>query len=305
MNLAMPYARRVRSLIAAVFLLIFVGLLASGAAAQAAGSGRLSTRYLESKSLERKVPYNVILPKGYSVSGENRYPVLYLLHGLTGHYGDWAEKSGVVEHSAEYPFIIVMPEDNDGWYTDALNAPKDRYESFMIKDLIPEVEKNYRTQTERAGRMIAGLSMGGYGSMKLALKYPDKFVLAGSFSGALRAAEFDASQLTGWKALSDSINEVFGSLDSKVREENDVFKLLSAYKPEQVKDLPFIYVDCGTEDGLVISNREFATKLFEMKVPHEFRQRPGGHNWPYWDAQIVEFLQLTEKFISGGQGTGK
>ncbi len=284
---------KVRAFSAAGLLFVLLSVLAGGAQAQA----RLSTEYLDSKSLERKVPYNVILPKGYSAAGEKRYPVLYLLHGLTGHYGDWAERSKVVEHSAPYDLIIVMPEGNDGWYTDALNAPKDRYESFIFEDLIPAVETKYKSRVDRPGRFIAGLSMGGYGSVKLALKHPERFALAGSFSGAVRGAEFDGAAFTGWKALADSLNAVFGPMDSKVRAENDVFKLLAAVKQEQVKDLPFLYFDCGTEDGLIGQNRDFSGELLKMKVPHEFRERPGKHEWPYWDEQIVEFLQLAGKFI--------
>ena len=222
--------------------------------------------------------------------------MVYLLHGLTGHYGDWAQKSKLVEHSAQYGFIIVMPEGNNGWYSDAENVPNDRYESYIVGDLIPEIDRKYRTRAERSGRVIAGLSMGGYGALKFGLKHSARFVLTGSFSGALRAAEIDPNAFGGnWKALTDSVASAFGEMGSKTRYRNDLFRLLSDLKPEEVKNLPFIYLDCGTEDFLIKDNREFAAKLLELKVPHEFRQLPGAHDWKYWDKQIIDFMRVAER----------
>ena len=212
-----------------------------------------------------------------------------------GHYDDWAKSSGIALYSEDYDFVIIMPEGNDGFYTNAENVPADRYEDYVIKDLIPEVEKDFRVRTDRGGRVIAGLSMGGYGALKFGLKYPDKFVLAGSFSGALNAARIDLAVIgTGWKALTDAVNAVYGDLGSRTRAENDIYGMVDSLKPEQIKDLPFIYVDCGTEDFLIGDNRTFAEKLFVRKIPHEFRQLPGGHDWKYWDRQVEEFLEVAD-----------
>lgn len=273
--------------------------LLTAASVSARAEPRLATHQLESRSLERTVPYNVILPKGYADTSNSgkKYPVLYLLHGLTGHFDVWARSTRVEQHSEPYDLIIVMPEGNNGWYTNAENVPADRYEDYIVKDLIPEVEKRFRVVGDRSSRMIAGLSMGGYGALKFGLKYPDMFVIAGSFSGALNAARFDPAELPGgWKALVDSVNAVYGAMGSKTRAENDLHKMVEDLKPEAVANLPFIYLDCGTEDGLITDNRSFAAKLLEKKVSHEFRQLPGAHNAVYWNKQVVEFLEMQDRF---------
>lgn len=281
----------------AAHLLVLCAILLSAAvgAHGLAADGRLSTRQIQSASLGRTVSYNLILPRGYAEkeNSEKRYPVLYLLHGLTGHYENWAERTTLEEYSKDYELIIVMPEGSNGWYTNAENVPADKYEDFMIRDLVPAIEKDFRARTDREGRIIAGLSMGGYGALKFGFKYPDRFALAGSFSGALNVARFDLNTYRGgWKALTDSVKAVYGDMGSRTRLENDLFRMIEDLPADKAGSLPFVYLDCGTEDGLISDNRNFAAKLLEKKVPHEFRQLPGGHNWAYWDKQIVEFLQV-------------
>ena len=143
---------------------------------------------LKSGLMGREMPYRVILPPGYAARSQERFPVIYLLHGLTGHYNNWTDLTKLGDYSQRYRVIIVTPEGGDGWYTDSSANPTDKYESYIIQELIPEVERKYRTLPTRDKRAIAGLSMGGYGALKFGLKYPEKFVLAGSFSGALGAA---------------------------------------------------------------------------------------------------------------------
>ena len=253
----------------------------------------------------REMPYRVVLPEGYGKLKDKNiadkpksYPVIYLLHGLTGHFDNWTDKSKLVEYAARYDYIFVTPEGNNGWYSDSSTVSNDKYESYIIQELIPEVDKNFRTIPDRNHRAVAGLSMGGYGSIKFGLKYPEKFVLVGSFSGALQAASLTEKMLgSGWKALTDSITGVYGAEDSPTRKANDVFKIVREMPADKASALPFIYFDCGTEDGLIITNREFSTALLEKKIPHEFRQLPGRHDWKFWDAQVQEFLRVSEKFI--------
>lgn len=258
-------------------------------ASDAAISGRVSTRYLNSKLTGRQLPYRVILPEGYA-DPKARYPVIYLLHGLFGHFDNWTGKTAIEVFSSAYNFIIVMPEGGDGWYTDSVSVPADKYESYIVQELIPEIDKEYRTIADRKGRAIAGLSMGGYGALKFALKHPDKFVLAGSFSGALDAPLRSQTH----QALRPSIVNVFGPDESPTRKDNDIYRIVREMPEEKLKSLPFFYLDCGTEDFLIQPNREFASLLFEKKILHEFRQLPGGHTWPYWESQVQEFLQVAK-----------
>ncbi len=251
-----------------------------------------------SKLMGREMPYRVILPKNYEVHKTEKFAVIYLLHGLTGHFDNWTDKTKLKDYSTNYNYIIVMPEGNDGWYSDSATVPNEKYESYLMEELIPEIDKNYRTFGDRQHRAVAGLSMGGYGSLKFGLKYSDKFILVGSFSGALGVASWTDKTLgNGWKALTDSIMSVYGAEESQTRKDNDIYKIAREITPEKVQLLPFMYLDCGTEDGLIQQNRDFNAILVEKKIPHEFRELPGKHDWKFWDSQVLEFLQVTEKFL--------
>lgn len=258
---------------------------------------------LDSKLMARQMPYRVALPKNYTSSSSERFPVIYLLHGLTGHYDNWGDKGKISEYLAPYNFIVVMPEGDNGWYTDSISVPNDKYESYIVKELIPEIDKKFRTNSARSGRIIAGLSMGGYGSLKFGLKYPEMFQLVGSFSGALGASSWSEKTVgNSWKALTDSVMSVYGADDSQTRKDNDIYKIVREMPADKMKTLPFIYVDCGTEDTSLIGlNRQFDALLFEKKIPHEYRQLPGAHNWQYWEAQIQEFFQVAERHLSKAQ----
>jgi S-formylglutathione hydrolase FrmB len=215
--------------------------------------------------------------------------VIYLLHGLFGHFDNWTDKTKLAEYAAPHNFIIVTPEGGDGWYTDSVSVPNDKYESYIIQELIPEIDKKFRTVADREHRAIAGLSMGGYGAIKFGLKYPDKFLLVGSFSGALDAALRGQNHPN----LRPSIMSVFGPDNSQTRKDNDIFHLLR----ESMLNLPYIYMACGTEDFLFQPNREFDELLLEKKIPHEYRELPGAHEWPFWDAQVQEFLRIADRKI--------
>ena len=289
-----------------IFILLFLTIfgLTFSAEAQTAkpqvevSKTTLETYKLNSKLMAREMPYRVIFPANYNMEKDKKFSTIYLLHGLTGHFDNWADKTKLTDYAKNYGYIIIMPEGDNGWYTDSSSAANDKYESYIVQELIPEVDKKYRTISDREHRAVAGLSMGGYGSIKFGLKYPEKFVLVGSFSGALQAASLTEKTLgNGWKALTDSITGVYGADDSPTRKENDVFKLVREMPAEKAKSLPFIYLDCGTEDGLIATNREFSALLLEKKIPHEFRELPGIHDWKFWNAEILEFLQVSEKFI--------
>lgn len=286
-----------------IWLVLALSLSATAYAQQAQPKPALplnvENHKLNSRLMAREMPYRVVLPVNYKTASDKAvYPVIYLLHGLTGHFDNWTDSSKLTEYAAKYNYIIITPEGNNGWYTDSSTVPNDKYESYVVEELIPEIDKKFRTQAGRNHRAVAGLSMGGYGSIKFGLKYPEKFVLVGSFSGALQAASLTEKMLgNSWKALTDSITGVYGADDSPTRKANDVFKIVREIPADKAAALPFIYFDCGTEDGLIITNREFSTALLEKKIPHEFRELPGKHDWKFWDAQIQEFLRVSEKFI--------
>ena len=274
------------------------------------GPRRYETVQFESRLVGAPLPYNVILPADYKrgSSKSKRYPVLYLLHGLGGSAGDWvSERAHLADYAAGYPFIIVVPEGKDAWYTDGATAPNEKFESYFVEELIPDVDRRFRTLAAREGRAVAGLSMGGYGSLKFALKHPELFAFAGSMSGALAAA----SWLPDEKLLAfvrPSIARVYGPADqpdNETRRANDIYRLVKELTPERTKALPFLYLDCGTEDFLIGVNRDFSALLIEKKVPHEYRELPGAHSWPYWDRQVREVLRLAAQHFAAPADAAK
>jgi putative tributyrin esterase len=245
---------------------------------------RLETVRFQSKLINATLPYNVILPWDYETARARRYPVLYLLHGLTGHYSDWVSRTNIADYASEYRLIVVMPEGNDSWYTN-------KYESYILQELIPDVQQRYRTIEARYARAIAGLSMGGYGAIKFGLKSPHTFAFAASMSGAFAITRFSEEEVpASWR---ESL-KLFGPVGSETRKANDLFEIIGKMQVERIGSLPYFYFDCGTEDSPLIfpSNRELASLMFEKKIPHEYRELPGDHSWSYWDSQVQEILRV-------------
>src|ERR1700751_2473762 len=135
-----------------------------------------------SVALDRTMQYRVVMPK--SVAGATKLPVLYLLHGGGGNYRDWSNYSDVASF-AEHGVILVMPEGEDSYYVNSATQPKDRFEDYIVSDLICDVESKFPVLSSRSSRAIAGLSMGGFGAVTLALSHPDLFVFAAGLSPAL------------------------------------------------------------------------------------------------------------------------
>ncbi len=261
------------------------------------GRSAVQTIQFQSKLVKKTLAYNVILPRDYFASASTRYPVLYLLHGLTGHHSDWVAKTNVADYAAAYRLVVVMPEGNDGWYTDSATVPRDKYESYLLNELIPDVQQRYRTIETRYGRAIAGLSMGGYGALKFGLKFSDTFIFAGSMSGALAVTSWTEKDLKEPGAARDSILSVFGPAGSEARKQNDIFEIVHSLPVNQIAGLPYLYLDCGTEDALSRDSSQFAALLREKKIPHEYRELPGNHNWAYWDQQVREVLKIAAEHL--------
>lgn len=255
-------------------------------------SPRLHEESVQSTALGRSMKYRVLLPTDYAVS-QRRYPVLYLLHGLGGDYKDWTTRTNLAEYTRTLPLIVVMPDGENSWYTNAANAPEDRFEDYILTDLQADVAAKYRTINSRHGRTIAGLSMGGYGALKMALKRPAAFAVAGSFSGAFSATRPELLKMI--PSEQDRLRKIFGDDDSAVRRQNDLPALAAAAKPGSV---PYIYIDCGIGDGLVAANREVVAALHKSGVAYEYHEVGGAHTWEYWDRRIREFLPLLMKRLA-------
>lgn len=261
-------------------------LATAAVAREAAASVRVESVALESRLLSRPIPYRVALPPATAPGA--RLPVLYLLHGLDGDSSNWFEKTRVEETAAALGLAVVTPEGGLGWYTDSPGAP---WERALLEEVLPDVERRFPVAAERAGRAIAGLSMGGYGALKIAWRHPDRFALAASISGLVAAPTHNARpDASTWRLLRETIARTFA--DAETARANDLFRLV---REPALGERPFLYFDCGLDDPFLAQNRELAALLVLLKIPHEFRQRPGHHGWDYWSEQVDEILRLAAK----------
>ncbi|HEY9503793.1 MAG TPA: alpha/beta hydrolase family protein [Pyrinomonadaceae bacterium] len=273
-----------------LLILVLLGALA-GFYYQSKQKVQTDTIQFQSKLVGKALPYHVVLPPGYALITNSRkhYPVIYLLHGWNGHFDSWLNNTTLRQIASSSQLIIITPEGNNGWYTDSATTQTDKYETYIIDELIPDVDSRYRTIRDRRGRGIAGYSMGGYGAIKFGLKHPELFKLAASISGA-----FDTPSRTD----DQSIMEIFGESGSLVRSENDLERLSRSVSPEKIAGLPYLYFDCGLSDPWLGANNHFADVLSELKIPYEYRRLPGGHVWSYWDRQVQEVLSVATHVLS-------
>lgn len=278
------------------FVLLFtarVGVAQTTVSSPSSQSGKESLAkeaMFHSSSLDRDMHYLVLLPRDYD--NGRRFPVLYLLHGIYGDYKNWDTRTGIETYAKTMPLLIVMPDADDSWYTNSATVPRDKFEDYVAKDLVAEVDRKYRSIPEKRARAIAGLSMGGYGAVKLALKYPDMFVFAGSLSGAFNAPQNLDLLRPEFRA---KLLDVFGKAESPVRTQNDVFLLLKT-----AHDEGYFYVACGAEDFFLDTNRILVAQLSSQKAPYEYHETRGGHTWEYWDSSLNAMLQSVVRHLEPG-----
>ncbi|HTK38147.1 MAG TPA: alpha/beta hydrolase family protein [Pyrinomonadaceae bacterium] len=253
---------------------------------------------LQSRLIQRALPYRVIIPTTYELS-EKQFPVLYLLHGLFGNCDNWIELTDILEHIEQHELLIVAPDSGNSWYTDSATTENDKFESYLTAELVPEIERSFRVNTTRDGRAVAGISMGGYGAFKLALRRPELFIFAAASSGAFHAAKMNA-EICGdrWPEYEESITRAFGEPGSETRMRNDAYTLVSEVNNGNASALPFLYFDCGNQDGFLYANREFAEQLKNKKIAHDYRELTGSHEWPYWNERVKEILDAVDNIFA-------
>jgi len=260
---------------------------------------------VKSATLGKDVEYNIYLPSDYETS-TRRYPVLYLLHGYTDDETAWTQfgeanriADQLLQSGEITPMIIVMPDAGVSWYVNSADG-KVMYEDFFVKELIPHIDATYRTRSSREFRAVAGLSMGGHGSLIMAMKHPDLFVAAAPLSaGILTEDEIVAMPDENW-------DTVFGppygkGLKAKERLtehlfQNWILKIVETANADELKKVKY-YIDCGDGDFLIKGNMALHAAMIDKKVPHEFRVRDGEHNWDYWRTALPDvFKFVTESF---------
>lgn len=250
----------------------------------------------QSNKLGKKVSYSIYLPSDYNTS-QRTYPVLYLLHGYSDNETNWIH-SGQMKSIADQaiasqeavPMIIIMPDAWDTWYVNQYDG-KASYEDMFFEELIPYMEKTYRILSRQENRAIAGLSMGGYGSLLYSLHHPEMFCACIPLSAAI----FDDKAMNARKerANQDLFNRLFGPEDEHWQK-NSVLNILSNLDK---KNLPHIryYIDCGDKDGLLDGNFQVHQIMREKGLQHEFRVRNGGHSWTYWRSALPEVLKFSSQ----------
>lgn len=253
---------------------------------------RVQDGAFHSTALDREMKYRVLLPCFYQ-SGSARFPVLYLLHGLYGEYLNWDTRTNLERYALRYELIVVTPDAGDSWYTNSATDPKDKFEDYIAKDLIAEIDSKFRTLRDRHSRAIAGLSMGGYGALKIALRYHGDFAFAGSLSGALNAPQDLEDKRPEFR---DQLLKVFGPPGSTVRTDNNLFSL---FQSANTKDLPYFYLACGNADDFLQVNRDFAAQLSSRGAAYEYHETAGGHGWDYWDRAVPNLLRAAAGVLSG------
>ncbi len=250
----------------------------------------ITTVKFRSESLGQERAMNVLLPADYDVSTD-RYPVLYLLHGLGDDNTAWSFMTNLSGYAKAHRRIIVMPDAGRSFYINSAADPKARFEDYIIKDVIPYVDSHYRSIPLRRGRAIAGLSMGGYGAAYLGLKHFDTFSAIGALSGAVGFAHEPLDSLD--KKLRDELQPIFGPAGSAARSERDPFVVIEKVPPAE---MPLLYIACGGQDFLLKQNREFVEMLASKKIPYEYREvSPRVHSWDFWDEQIPVFLDMIDR----------
>lgn len=221
-----------------------------------------------SDGLGKWTSYNVILPD----AGEGPFPVLMQLHGLTDDAEAWIQRSNLVRHVADLPLVVVLPDGGTSGYVnwrDSGRLHKACYEDLLIRDIPAHLARTFNVAD--GPWAIGGLSMGGYGAMRLGLKYPDRFSSIYAHSSAFHIHEMLDLTL----------------VETPV-EDASVFDLADAL-PDR-KSRPAISFDCGTEDRLIDTNRRFHEHLQELNITHHYAEFPGDHDWDYWDEHVVEAL---------------
>jgi putative tributyrin esterase len=236
-----------------------------------------------SVALNRDMPYRVILPA--PISSGQKFPVVYLLHGGGGGFHDWSNYSDVARF-AERGLILVMPEGNSSYYTNSADQPQDRYEDYIVSDLIPDVESRFPAAVGRAKRAIVGVSMGGFGAVDLALKHPELFVFAGAISPAIDVPSrpFSIKRIQQYRQHA----AIFGPWKSQHRLAND--PLVIARSADSART-PYLFLTCGDQEGLLPANRQFSALLAKRHFAYEFHTGPGGHDWNQWNQRITSVFE--------------
>ena len=253
------------------------------------------TVQIMSQAMGRNIKNVVIVPERYNAPNQQdeRYPVLYLLHGAFGHYFDWSENANLDSLSNLYDVIIVCPDGQDSWYYDSPVDPTMRFETYISKELVAYIDGHYRTYANRFMRAITGLSMGGQGSLFLAWRHPDVFWSCGSMSGCMDITAYPDN----WH-IKDRLGEY---ADNKERwSQHTVMSQVERLKSCVLQPAQNIIIDDGLNDIFIKNNIALHELLLENGIDHDFTVRPGRHSWNYWVNSLDYHMVFFSKAFNRG-----
>ena len=241
-----------------------------------AQAAHVDTIQVFSPSMNKNIKTCVIVPDNYKKS-KKKFPVVYLLHGYSGNYATWVKSFKEVSQQVDrYGFIAIGVDGNySSWYFNSPIDPTFKYETYIIDELVPFIDKKYKTIASREGRAISGLSMGGHGALYLSLKHQDVFGAAGSMSGGVDIRPF--SEKWNIKKRLGAINDFPDNW-----EKNTVVNLIELNQNNNLK----LIIDCGVDDFFIDVNRELHQKMLALKIDHDYIERPGKHNIDYWENSL-------------------
>jgi S-formylglutathione hydrolase FrmB len=248
-------------------------------------AGKVDTIVVHSTAMNKDIKCVVITPQNATRS---HWPVIYLLHGHSGSYAQWPSTAPQLQQDADaFGLLFVCPDGGyDSWYFDSPVDPSVRYETFVIRELIPYIDTHYPTAADRTHRAITGLSMGGHGALWLALRHKDLFGAAGSTSGGVDFRPFPDN----W-----GIKKDLGDYNTH-KTEWDTHTVINAVDNLRNGELTLIF-DCGVDDFFLTVNRALHQKLLDKKIDHDYIERPGGHNSAYWQNSIDYQVLFFQKYF--------
>ena len=266
-----------------------------------------------SKTLMRQVAFAAIvpvdkfvfLPPGIPEPEKKPFKTLYLLHGIFGNCTDWLAGSRILDYANDHNLAVIMPSGDNAFYVDN-HKTGNLYGEFIGKELVEFTRDLFPLSRKREDTFIAGLSMGGFGAVRNGLKYGDTFGYIGALSAGfvLDIALSSTNDEPIFFRRRDYYETIFGDVDKMM--ETDVNpRFIIRQRLKNNKDLPKMYICCGTEDFLLEPNRDFHKFLNESGIEHTYVEGPGAHDWDYWGEYILKLIKWlplgnAEKGVSSG-----
>ena len=255
----------------------------------------VDTVVIRSEKMNKDIKCVVIKPQSYTEMN-HAFPVVYLLHGHGGDYGNWIRRVPDLKKYADlYQILIVCPDGHkSSWYFDSPVDSSMYYETYIAKEVPAFIEKHFKTIPSRNARAITGLSMGGHGALSIAWNHAEYFGAVGSMSGVvdinIRRNSFDLAKRIG---------------DTVLYKENwRNYSVINLIEKKPVDSLAII-IDCGVKDLFFNSNKRLHEKLLLLNVEHDYSEKPGGHDWNYWSNSIQYHLLFFRNYFDKMQWGGK